>query len=359
MQIIISEKLLPFSTRAGVSVLLPGTSLRVTVYPTRIELHNLSTAFSKNLGAINIHLEEPAIPTVQLDLVKGCIRVWGESAQGYYRYNLSFSEGLHLQLENGSLELSGEALTLDKVSEKTWQIHTSEPYAHLTVRPKLERISFGSHRKQDMDLMQRRNDFAELFPIWFQLGQWIPNPGFAVYEGTASLIPACCTAIQGNRNDIIKAFERLFRAAFKDLFSPSLKDELYLGFDLKPLAKNSLANPLQIVVEGALLIRSLLVQKYDETYFILPALPVAFHCGRALNIKLGDKALLDIEWTKKQLRRMIVHSNITGEIRFRFPSDIKTFRLRTHENDRGRFLNASDVITFEKDQSFYFDRFQK
>lgn len=344
-------------------MLVPGTTLQATFFPTRIEFFELSQPQPVFVGAVTLDLHQPEYPTVQLDLEKGCIRVWGDSNQGFYRYLITaYSEDAPLALivEKGDLSISAEGLNLYKKAANSFLIEIAHPWVRREKPPLLEKISMGSHRKQDWNQMIRRGDLAEILPMWYQMAQWIPKQEPAVYEGTASLIPNCCQAIISNdRNGVLIPFENVFRACFEGLLSPTLFDNLHQGFLLTPIADKSGANPLALCVDGALLIRSLFVQRHGESFKILPVLPVSFHCGRALHLRLGNQGVLSMEWSKKQIRRIVFTSDMDGELYLQFPKDIDTFRYRRDEKDRGQWFQNGDAIPIQKDSVILLDRFQK
>lgn len=359
MQITIFEKFLPFSTRPGIKMLVPGTSICAKFYPTRIDFIEISGSQPKFLGHISIDLLKPKHPTVQLNLEKGWIDVWGESSGGFYRYRISafsHSNALTITVLKGNVVLNPVGISFAQVETCCWKMALEGRY--MPQKPLLEKISFGSHKKQDWDLVLQRWDMSEIFPFLYQLGQWIPQTAPAVCEGTASLLPACCQAIvKGSRNELLAPFEDLLRAGFEGLLSPTLSDDLHQGYQFLPVT--SKANPLAMCVDAALLVRSMLIQTEGPLFKVLPALPVPFHCGRALNLRLKDKGVLDIEWSKKLIRRMTFQSTVSGQLELRFTSEIESFRLRRSEEDKGEWLKNGDTIAIEKDTLLFFDRFQK
>lgn len=362
MDITIAAKLKPFTDVPGTSCLIPGTSLRATVYPTRISLDDLSGALPVAVGVITIPLKAPSRPTIQLDLEKGALKVWGYAEWGYYRYHLSAFEGVPLALvaERGDLCFQAEGCTLNEEGAGRWSIAISTKYQSIALRPHLERLSFGYHRKQEWPMVLRRHEMGEVFPYWFQLAQWCPPQQPASPEGTATLLSKCCEAITArDRTALLRPFENLLAAGFEGMLSPTLEDRLYQGYDLNSLQIDTALNPLSMLVEGALLMRSLVLQRYDDEIQILPTLPVEFHAGRALHLRVKDKGLVDIEWTKKQIRRVVFNPTVSGELRLTFPKQITSFRLRETERDSGRRVARDERISVTDGQQIWLDRFQK
>lgn len=336
--------MIPFSSLPGTRVLLPGSSLRATIFPARIEIDDIASVKPVSVGTWDLPVEGPVSNfTVQLDLERSHVLVWGDAKGGFFRYRLT-----------------GGPLTL-KWEKGEESIAVSGARGLQAERPaRIEKLSLGSHKKLDWQLVTRRFAMEEIFPIWFQMAQLIPRQEPAVYEGAASLLPRCCDAIlAGDRNQLLEPFENVLRAGFEGILSPRLIDTDYNGFDLRPLAKESSANPLAMAVDGALLIRSLFIQNLDGVFHILPALPVPFHSGRMTNLACGDLGYLDMEWTKKTIRRMVFLAREDGEVKFAFQKGLKRFRLHSESKSRAVVLKTGDAITVKKGQTYILDRFEK
>ncbi len=363
MMIKIFEKKIPFTKTFGKEFLIPRTTLRATFFPTRIDFHELSSAHPFFMGTVALDLLEPKDCLFQLDLEKGLIRVSGSSQSGSFQYTVYAdfaSKSLQLVVKKGDVTPSSNNITIETDDNGSFNLIFSEEWRCLDRRPHFECLSFGVNKKQDTDLMLRRFDMAELMPFWYQLAQWVPKQDKAVYEGVASLIPSCCSAIiNGDKSTILEPFQKLFKASFEGVFSPTLVDNFHQGFSINPITDKSKANPLQLLVEGALLIRSFLIQSCEGGFTLLPSLPVELHCGRALKIALSDKALIDIEWSKKQLRRAVIHPLKDADLQLKMPPYVKTFRIRESEREKGQIFSNGDTLTLVKDEILFLDHFRK
>ncbi|MEX1012586.1 MAG: hypothetical protein WD595_06670 [Waddliaceae bacterium] len=254
MKISIVNRFKPFSHTPGVKLLLPGTDQFFQVYPEKIITGDTEIPLDIKGPVKNF--------TVEQDLEKGSIRVFGHSSTGYFE---------------------------KKIANPSYQ------------KPK-ERLSLGVHKAQEWDLVKKRQMMSEILPFWHFLGQVTPiKPSHR--EGTAALLD--------------RSLEHLFLAGFEGILSPRLQDTDYQGFDLDmPKA----GDPLILLTEGAKMIKSLFLQEEPEYFHILPRLPSEFHCGRLTTPEI------DMEWSKHKLRKLIVRTSkpllLPKEIkRFRLKGD--------------------------------------
>ena len=286
LRIKIGARLRPYSHIPGMVCLLPGTTTRMTVYPTKIVYDDLSGAFPVKVKEVDFARTGPVQGfTVQQDLERGRVSVWGHAQEGYFQF-----------IEEG------------KAPEQ------------------IERLSLGSHKAQDQALVQRRLDFTEIFPLWFQLGQMLPPLTEKAFEGSLVLLDDCQKTIASNKPEtILTAFEKVYLAGFEGLLSPRLNDEDYQGLGVSPASTNS-ASPLWLLKKGTELIRSLFINFSGEKLTLLPALPPQFHSGRLLGARLEGIGTLDMEWSKKEMRRCVIHCSQTTEIAITATHQ-KSFRL--------------------------------
>lgn len=306
----------PFSHRPGIACLLPGTHLRVKICPARLSFFRGSTL----LFHLDVTCAGPVLDfTVQLDLEHSQIRVF--SRTGFKRYVL--------RREGDAVFLNGEKLPCT--------LHEA------LVPPPSERLSLGMHKKQEWERVASRLDLKEIFPIWLHFGQATPPAPQSPLQGTLRLLQHCRELIREKRKtEVVSAFKNLFLAGFEALLIPRLFDTDYQGI-LPPEEgiENEIALPL--LTQGAALIRSLFFQEEHGVLSLLPCLPPEFHAGRYLNLctRAGDR--LDIEWTKKEMRRVILHP-VSQELHLQFPKHLKKCRVRSSRKERGRVHALKDGL---------------
>lgn len=345
MKINIAERLHPFSHVPGIACMLPGSSLKIQIFPTLLRLYDLISCQPK--GDATLALTGPVKDfTVLQDLEQCHVTVFGHSQEGYFRY--------HCRAKNGGM--------LVEIVKGSIQIHSNDASIQLGVascpQKHLERLSLGWHKAQDWTLMLRRLALEELLPLWHRLGQLTPKPAAHPHEGSALLLDACRELIaKRDREALVPAFQKLFLAGFTDLFVPRLEDDQHQGFALASLSQQCQLSPLILLTEGADLIRSLFVQQEQDALAILPALPPQFHCGRLLGLECAPFGSLDLEWSKKQIRRMIFRAKTDGQVRFSFQTGLKEYRLRA--GSRKEVIACGDMLAIEKGQEYLLDNFRR
>ena len=377
MHITIAERLRPFSHLPGTAFVVPGTCLSLEIFPAFSRVTDLTLALPVVLAEISVEINGPVDDfTVIQDLENGSLRVFGTSSDGYFRYSVR-------GIENGKgIEVTVEKSPLNGIlfhSQGLWVSHnpSSIPpggkiyFAETEIEEAtpfqiagLERLSLGSHKLQDWELVRRRLSFTEIFPLWFRLGQMVPQPASNELTGTALLLNDCRQSISANAPEkILAEFKKLFLAGFEGVLSPQLVDTDYNGIkhhgnDFSE-APDEEATALTILTEGAHLIRSLFVRQENNIIHILPSIPPEFHCGRFLDVKCGNKGLLSLEWTKKSMRCMSFTAQEDQKIAFTFSNHEKKCRLRTSTKDKGIEYIPGVELNILAGQNYWFDNFQR
>jgi hypothetical protein len=317
-----------------------------------------------------------------MDLERDCLWVWGIAKEGHFRFKLSADEvGLCLFVDRcpkdgltvGSQHLHGK----DKILLLSGgQIYKSQ---------KIEKLSLGNWKEQDWDLVRRRNDVREWVPVLYSLGQKTP----------------VTSMVKGGPVELLEELTAFFPAAFSGILVPHLIDPLHQGL----FSEEGHGDPLALLPLAFKKIRSFLIQ--DKK--ILPALPRGWDCGRALGLQT-EYGRLDLEWTRGSIRQMVlycrrhetlilgssetkanrsealrtrkpfpdgkgdeedrldevvaspkstfhadgsIHADLSGEARFLFSKQIRSFRLN------GKRMERDSFFPIESGKKYHFDRFQK
>ncbi len=302
-RIIIAQRQRPFSHQPGTKTVLPGSLLPVTVYPCLLEV---------NGEQFPITLTGPVKDfTVMLDLEVGCVKVWGHYQEGFLRYRI-----------HGTLSGRFSIVIEKSPKEGLFPVNDDQLY----VVPAMERLFLGCNKAQDWDMVKRRMDPAEILPFWHRLGQQVPTD--------STQIPSLVHA---------------FQAHFDGIMAPRNTDTDYQGLEL-------VQNPGALLSEGCKTIRSLFFKQQGNMMDIIHS---EFHCGRMINISCGPLGMLDMEWTKRSLRRMVFHAATSAEIQFNFPKELKRFRVSLRRNQKGKNFSCGTPIVFEANQSYLLDNFEK
>ncbi|MEZ5314829.1 MAG: hypothetical protein R3E91_01255 [Chlamydiales bacterium] len=321
----IVARLRPFSHLPKTRCLIPGTGQIVEAYPNRILLKNLETTDTKE---ILLNIQGPLNHfTVIQDLEKGYVMVFSEKYQVYI-------------LPNG-------------------QIHYRTPRNFPLIKNR-EILSFGMHKKQDWELIRKRLDFREIFPIWFRLGALLDlSPRKGVNQGMYTLLAECKEAIAAHQPEyILHAFKKLFLAGFGGLFVPRLIDEDYHGILPEP-SSLSKGSPLYLLTEGADLIRSLFLTLSGNKIFVLPNLPPDLFAGRLTGFACQPYGEIDLEWSKKTIRRLVFRATCEGEITFCFSSSIRSYRLKVIPQKHGETRTTRESLEIKLGKTYLLDQFQK
>jgi len=322
MKIEIAAKLRPFSHTPGAACVIPGTCSVIEAFPTmlRIDEHE-----------IKLNLTGPVREfTLQQDLEKHCVFVFGKAKEGYFRFRISGSD-------------SGFEIKAEKGPVKSVRIPAEVPFVPPS---KFERLSLGSHKMQDWDLIQKQCELKELLSVLFCLGQTIPLVPPQSLKGTARLLE-----LPEERNLLEQALESFFKAAFTKIFIPRLVDDQHQGLVPDEPAKG---NRFFLIQEGMKMVRALFFKQNERRLSFLPHLPISFDAGRMIGLKASGIGVIDIEWSKKLLRRVIIRATTSGEVVFELQKEIKSFRV-----GKKRSHKAHEPLLLEAGKTYFLDRFQK
>lgn len=358
MNITIAERLRPFCHTPGASCIVPFSAWKICVFPSRLICEHLLDGSTREFS---LSLQGPVKEfTVQQELEEGCVKVFGFAIDGYFRYCLKMQDGI-LQLCFEKVPASGVTLSSANVSQHIVgaEIITIGEKQIATIENSLEKLSLGQHKAQDWSAMRKRQDLSEIFPHWLRLGQIIPKVDEASnHEGMLQLLEQCERAASSDKMQVKDAFTKLFLAGFSSMLTPRLVDEEHQGI-VPVVASAPSASAIQLLAKGSSVIRSLFFQEKDGVYHLLPCLPPDFHAGRMIRLKTSQGDLIDLEWSKKTLKRAVIHVSSTKEITFGLQKQIESYRVRRSLSSRGVVCKPGDKISCTEGDILYLDHFQK
>lgn len=357
----IAERLKPFSHLPGTSCLLPKSFWQVQVFPALLRFKNPHQDQSLELM---LQVAGPVKDfTVQQDLEKGLLLVFGKTPQGYLRYLIiQEEEGIvlyfqKLPVKQMVLNLQGQEVMIKERGKFLLPFSTQQ--AHLETPQ--ERLSLGMHKAQDWALVHRRCDLQEIFPIWYRLAGWLPED-LNKKEHSAGmhiLLKRCEEAISSaQKNEIVPSFENLFLAGFYSLMTPRLFDFEFQGI-VPNTTEQAGGSALFLLKDAQTLIRSLFFHEKGDRTHLLPALPPEFHAGRFINICSIFKDQIDLEWSKKTLRCVIWRAGHDRTVYLDLQKSIRRFRLRRSHKERGVIVDRDEPLILKKGDTLYLDHFQK
>src|SRR5262249_7585826 len=134
--------------------------------------------------------------TICCDTEKGCIRVWGLSIHGYVEYHLCAGKrgGIQIWLDRASSDgiyiIAGKEK--HRLLRKESIVFLTDPQNFIPFSiPYIDRLSLGSNKKMDWELVNRRNNLTEILPFWHRVGQCIPLLSSDENGGVLNLLEEC------------------------------------------------------------------------------------------------------------------------------------------------------------------------
>jgi hypothetical protein len=366
----IAERLAPFSHRPGIVVILPGLNIQAEIFPCLIRLYSIHEAYPIMIKEYFLDFGEPIAQfTVFHHLEKGWIKVEGKMSKGWFRYKLMSSPttgGVQLVVEcspEGGFTIQHETHRVVLNRNDIFNMIGDAEEFHLFEPPHFERLSLGNHKKQDWDLVNRRLDLKEIFPIWLRLGQMAPPVSKSSSSlGTLSLLQKCEDNLLSEGGERVEQpWLNLYRAAFHGIMVPRIEDADYQGFIPSASLIPEGISPTVLLTEGARLIRQQFIDDRRHAggaLMILPHLLSSFTCGRFIDVPLGEWGVLSMEWSKRKIRRLVIKAKQQQELPLNFGSQVRSFRLQSSLDKRGepRQCPASVIVMPERD--YLFDNFQ-
>lgn len=299
-KISIADRFRPISHEPGIHFPVPYSHFAVEIYPSRLHFYSLTDreTFSRELDAKG-GIENF---TALCDLERGVITVSFKSEGEFLRYKIFYDNQIHVERD-----VSGLALPLMKPAE---------------------RLSLGSAKKQQVEKIRGRMDLEEILPLWFMLGQAMPKT--ASFPALESL------------NQVLT----LFQSSTKGLFVPDMDRHVLFGEGAP-----SASSPLQMLNGMAQTIRAFFFEEKEGVQHILPRKLEGLDAGRltGLHFSLGT---IDIEWSKHQLRRVVVHAEKNGVLDLILPKNVQSFRLRPSLSEK-----ASRQLDITAGSDYFFDTF--
>ncbi len=340
MRIDIALRLKPFSHLPGTICVIPGTDVRVRVFPSRFYLFQADGAFHEE----RIDIQGPVRGfTVEVDLEKQQTSVFGSDKRGFFHYYLKASK-------NGFIQQ-----VFDKGPSKILPIKSLGQVVLYE-----EKLSLGIHKHQKWEAIRERCDLREIFPFWLQCGQNTPKHFLSKEsKGSLQLLRECEGLYSARERVFLKErLQHLVAVGFEGILNPRLHDPEYQGIISDEVVEDPCAS-LALLSQGAELIRNLFFVEMEGRWSILPCLLPQFVSGRFIKVKTMKEELLDIEWSNGVLRRLKITPTNTRRIELILPKELKGFRLRENMAEKGSMCHSTASLFLEEGKPLFLDRFQK
>jgi hypothetical protein len=357
--------------------------MAVQAYPTRLRLFSLAQSRERLLAEIALDVHGPVREfTLVLDLERSCIRLWGHAKEGYFRLRmvaLADQESVGLFWEKApeagiGLTLSGK-LHWDRVGEAACTQLESRYCAkakdflllyHSLTMPfptafeagAATRLSLGSHRAQNWDSICQRLDLADVLPIWSNLSQQVKVPVLAEFNELALLQPLQQAVAEKEPVRVQERLQELFRFAFRGILCPRWQDVEFQGLKVGEGVAVPDLSPMHLLHASGQVLSKLFLSADETLLAPLPCLPPELHAGRYLAVRTpwGE---VDMEWSKKTVRRLIVRAEKDAEISVNLGKGLRSYRLRRNSKDNGAVLDESKPLRIEAGQHYFLDRFER
>lgn len=348
MRIEIAEKHRLYSRTPGTEFLIPQTSFSVRLFPAKLLFTDLQTKLQKEM---DFAFDDRALDmTFFLDLEKQEIISSIEFAKGGLRYRLFVVEQT-LFLEPLRLPSWDVSITVGKKQklEKKKKIALFALDHHQFIQTN-EKISFGVTKKQEIEPMRLRCDLREFLPFLYRVSEICPQEE----KGSHPLLEqleesiANCDKLQAEVD-----LQEIYLSLFSSGLIPSLFDREHRGSQEK-----GKGNSFALVQHLREKIRSLFFVEEKSRLVFLPLLPPQLHCGRFIGIETKEGDRIDIEWSKKALKKVKITAGTSRCVQFVLPKEIKRFRLRQGKG-RGEQISRDQTLDLIENKTYWFDRFQK
>lgn len=355
-EIAIAERLRPFSHLPGTLCLLPGSHYAIQIYPCLLRIFKWDQPVPVMIKEIKLLIKGPVENfTVQCDLEKGCLRIWGKGTDGFFRYEIKRAEAedeIVLYFEKGAPIIDEGYLLEGQHSINLLDFNQKALDYLVKDLSSFERLSLGNHKAQDWDLVRRRLDLTEIFPSLYRLAQWVPS-----IPDKGTTIPLHEVEEYFRKPELAaQAWKKIFLAVFQGILTPFWEDELHQGI-IDPGILFPITSPLHLLKECLRLMRlHFFEQREDFHFYLLPVLPPEFHCGRFIGLQVAQRGTLDFEWTKKTIRRLVFHSEMEQDVIFHFKK-VESCRFKKGKGGKGIRINTGQPLALEKNCYYFFDNF--
>ncbi len=320
----------------GTPLLIPSTPYIVTAYPTCIVIDNFQT---KQKTEVSIEIPGKSLEfNVKADLEKGYVEIAGRSHKGFYRACVERKDtDLHIYPHKGC-GFQEVRLPFERYVKNESQLTS--------------RLSFGVHKSLDWAKVVSRDDMLEMLPLLFAVSKGYRS----AHESGDSLLQQLLrtTCDPEARGSLLSHLKDCVRASMKGVFAPFGHDPEHWGYTL-PASNLSTSEFLGLMNETIL---NMFIQRSEGVLSILQALPVEAHSGRLIGIELSGLGI-EIEWTKKKIRRLFIDAFTSQEIYLKLPDGLKSFRMRTSKQEKGVIHSSGLPLSLQAGNRYYLDHFER
>ncbi len=357
----------PFSHKPGVAVPYPLLQIICIVYPTKLKIIDWKDS-QKVLMVLQFKFKTPCTGfTVFKDLVKQEVDIECQFDDNFAKFRLGYNEPekhFALSLLRYKEEfLNYEVKRPHKIAVISKQLALKKPlvlFNNLDIDPvpKPEILFLGCHKKQEIEAVLERKDLCEFLPLWYLWGQFCLIKHTAKdTEGMLVFLKQLHDDINHKKHDALgPCLKTLLATGFAPMMVPYLEDYKHWGLAL-PKLTNASCSPWAVLGELFKLIRQFFILKKRQDLFILPHMPPELFSGKLIGVQEGGLEM-DLEWTKKQIRRAVITAKKDADVCLHFQTGIKQFRLKEGHQDKGRIVKNFSTLSLKKKNIYFLDRFE-
>ena len=306
----LAHRLIPFSHQSKSSCLIPNSQWSVEIAPTLLIFTDL---WKQKKIEIKMGAQGPIYDfTVQQEIEKGKVVVFMKTAKGYVRYSI-FRQADEIVLRVEKAPRAGIHIDFKKVT----QSYKAKTELEITKVKSIEppqssaQLFLGCTKAQDANNIKKRGDLKEILPFLLAVCQRVPE-----FEWDDPMP-------KGGMYDLLKQLKKeegeiewlnLFNAAFESIFSPRTQDTDYQGLVQSECEETI----VPLLLELKSLIINMFVKIDKSTVHFLPNLPKGFVSGKLKGVQ-APFGVIDIEWTKGQVRRIVVQATESKVLKLVFP----------------------------------------
>ncbi|MEL7430950.1 MAG: hypothetical protein AAGI90_00260 [Chlamydiota bacterium] len=312
MPISIGGKYAPFSRSFVCKLPILRTDWVATIYPTEILLENGS------LNAKITHSFTGPFSTFLcvLNAENGRIEISGKAQEGYFRFHLVSEKNVAFLVKKKPADCNTtfSGFPLEKIPVQEAALSQ-------------EKLSLGSHKKQEIEEVRRRGTLEEILPLWHRI---------------ATFYPAKKPAPLVDQNLLL----RTFWSEFSGIFCPE-KDPFRLRIP------SVLEDPFSY---GSSLIATCFFFYKNNTLHFLPKKWFPF--GKMTGIFVEGVGHIDFSWSKNKMRMIHIHGKKEAKVHLSLPG-LKTVRLSANRKILEKKRSLKDPLLIEEGRSYVLDRFER
>lgn len=224
-------------------------------------------------------------------------------------------------------------------------------------------LSLGVHKHADLHKIRRRRDLKEILPLWWRLAFLTPLCTLVnAIQPAGKLFHAVRQKIQQReKTEISSLLLSLYLSGFSENFLPRMYDTEYQGIlDCPDIDEQNV--PFSLLRSSFGLLRDIFIFHDQDLLEVLPSLPPEFPCGRLTRLLLEGIGKISLEWSKKTLRKVCLHSHENREFLLGVPSPLTRCRLRQWEKKQlvtSSQISLGEIMEIKAGTTYVWDCFHK